>query len=112
MSSMSSSSNSTSNAGSNSGTADDGVKPQDAQTSSEKIKAQRDAKKAQVDQVRTTDLDLKNVETRQKYYLQQAEKDKKDTVALQNKLKQLKGAPKTTIPAGGTVVENIRKMRD
>ena len=110
MSSMSSSSNSDSTS-SGSGTADDGVKPQDAQTSVEKAKAQRDAKKAQVDKIRTADLDLKSINTQQDYYVQQANKNKLDISAKQKQLQQLKGAPVSAIPAGGTVAENIRKMR-
>ena len=110
-SSMSSMSSSSSDKSTDSGTADDGVKPQDAQTSVEKAKAQRDAKKAQVDKVRTTDLDLKSIKTQQDYYVQQAKKNKLDISAKQKQLQQLKGAPPSAIPAGGTVAENIRKMR-
>lgn len=107
-----SSSNSNNN-GTDSGTADDGVKPADAQTAAEKAKAQRDAKKTQIDKIRTADLDLKSVKTQQDYYIQQAKKNKLDIQAQEKQLQALKGASPSSsaIPAGGTVAENIRKMR-
>jgi hypothetical protein len=109
---MSSSSSSSGNENSgDSGTANDGVKPQDAQTSAEKMKAKRDAKKTQVDKVRTADLDLKSVKTQQDYYVQQAKKNKLDIQAQEKQLQQLKGAPASSIPAGGTIAENIRRLR-
>ena len=111
MSSMSSSNSSASGAGSDPGTANDGVKPADAQTAAEKVKAQRDAKKSQVDKIRTADLDLKGVQKQQDYFTQQAKKNKLDIGAKQKQLQQLKGAPASTVPAGGVVAENIRKMR-
>jgi hypothetical protein len=110
-SSMSSMSSSSSNSSSDTGTADDGVKPQDAQTSVEKAKAERDAKKAQVDKIRTADLDLKGVKTQQDYFLQQAKKNKLDIQAQEKQLQALKGGAASTVPAGGTVAENIRKLR-
>ena len=111
ISSMSSSSSNGSTDSTDPGTADDGVKPQDAQTAVEKSKAKRDAKKAQLDKIRTADLDLKGVKTQQAYFLQQAKKNKLDITAKQKQLQQLKGAPASTIPAGVTVAENIRKMK-
>ena len=110
-SSVSSMSSSSSDSSDDSGTADDAVKPQDAQTAVEKAKAERDAKKSQLDKIRTADLDLKGVKTQQDYFTQQAKKNKLDITAKQKQLQQLKGAPSSTIPAGGTVAENIRKMR-
>jgi hypothetical protein len=114
LSTSSSNSNSGGNSSSNStgsGTANDGVKPQDAQTAVEKAKAERDAKKAQLDKVRTADLDLKGVKSQQAYFTQQAKKNKLDITAKEKQLQQMKGAPASAIPAGGTVAENIRKMR-
>ena len=107
----SSSSSSSSDTNSDPGTADDGVKPTDAQTAVEKAKAERDAKKAQLDKIRTADLDLKGIKTQQDYFTQQAKKNKLDITAKQKQLSQLKGAPASAIPAGGTVAENIRKLR-
>ena len=107
----SSSSSSSSDTNSDPGPADDGVKPTDAQTAVEKAKAERDAKKAQLDKIRTADLDLKGVKTQQDYFMQQAKKNKLDITAKQKQLSQLKGAPASAIPAGGTVAENIRKLR-
>lgn len=98
---------------SDSGTADDGVKPDDAKTSYEKQKAEREARKKQQDLVRTAKMDLDSTKTQQDYFLTQAEKNKKDIDAKQRKLQQMKGAApgSVTVPAGGTVAENIRKLR-
>jgi hypothetical protein len=114
LSTSSSNSNSGGNSSSNStgsGTADDGVKPQDAQTAVEKAKQERDAKKSQIDKIRTADMDLKGVKTQQDYFTQQAKKNKDDIIAKQKEIQRLKGGPTPTVPAGGTVAENIRKMR-
>ena len=108
---MSSMSSNNDNSGSDAGTADNGVKPPDAQTAAEKSKAERDAKKARIDQIRTADLDLKGVKTQQDYFTQQAKKNKLDITAKQKQLQQLKGAPSSAIPAGGTIAENVRKLR-
>lgn len=93
------------------GTADDGVKPADARTAVEKNKAERAARKAKQDKIRTADLDLKGVKSQQNYFMQQAKKNKLDITAKEKQLQQMKGAPISTVPAGGTVAENIRKLR-
>jgi hypothetical protein len=87
------------------GSANDGAKPMDAMSSIEKLKAQRDAKKKQQDQVRTADLDLKSTQRQQDYYVQQGKKNKLDIQAKQKQLQALKGATPASaaIPAGGTV---------
>ena len=94
------------------GSADDGVKPDDAKTAYEKSKAERDARKTRADKVRTADMNLKGVKKQQDYFTQQAKMNKLDITAKEKQLQQLKGATTSgTTPAGGVIPENIRKRR-
>lgn len=87
------------------------VQATDAMTSVEKQKAERDAKKKRVDQIRTADLDLKGTKTQQDYFIQQAKKNKEDIRAKEKKLQQMKGGASTVVPAGGTIAELIQKIK-
>ena len=94
-----------------SGIADNGVKPADAQTAYEKSKAEREARKKQQDTIRTAALDLDTTKKQQSYFQTQTKQNKTAIQAKEKQLQQLKGAPKSIVPAGGTIAENIRKIR-
>ena len=90
--------------------ADDGNKPDDAKTAYEKSKAEREAKKAQQDNLRTAKMDLDGTKKQQSYFSAQSKKNKLDIQAKTKKVQQLSGAPKSMVPAGGTVAEIIKKV--
>jgi hypothetical protein len=92
------------NSSSDPGSANNGQKPNDAQTAYEKSKAKRDAAKQQQDSIRTATMDLKGVKTQQDYFTQQAKMNKLDITAKEKQLQQLKGATTSgTTPAGGVI---------
>jgi hypothetical protein len=93
-----------------SGTADDGVKPTDAKTAYEKSKEEREQRKKQQDTVRTAQMDLDSTKKQQTYFKAQAKQNEPAIQAKTKKLQQLKGAPPSMIPAGGTIAENIRRL--
>lgn len=109
-SSMSSSSAST-------GTADDGVKPQDAMTSIEKSKAERDARMAKNIELKQDQRTLQGDKAQDKYFEKQREVNRVSIRAQEKAIQQKKGARVSSTPSApaskpaGTVAENIRKMR-
>lgn len=93
------------------GIPDDGVKPEDAKTAYEKSKAEREARKKQQDIIRTAAADLDTTKKQQSYFQSQTKQNKTAIQAKEKKLQQLKGAPASIVPAGGTIAENIKKFR-
>ena len=92
------------------GSADDGNKPNDAKTAYEKSKADREARKKQQDVIRTATQELDSTKKQQSYFTSQTKQNKTEIQAKAKQLQQLKGAPKSIVPAGGTIAENIRKL--
>ena len=93
-----------------SGVADDGDKPDDAQTAYEKSKAEREARKNKQDQVRTATMDLDSTKKQQSYFNSQTKQNKTAIQAKERKLQLLKGAQgANVITAGGTIAEMVRK---
>jgi len=91
---------------SDTGSADDGVKPDDAKTAYEKSKAEREMRKKQQDMVRTAQMDLDSTKKQQSYFQSQTKQNKTAIQAKEKKLQSLKGARGTdVIPAGGTIAE-------
>ena len=97
--------------GTDPGSADSGTKPDDAKTAYEKSKAEREARKTQQDTIRTAAQDLDSTKKQQSYFQSQTKQNKTAIQAKEKQLQQLKGAPKSIVPAGGTIAENIRKLR-
>jgi hypothetical protein len=85
------------------GSADDGVKPDDAKTAYEKSKAEREARKKRQDVIRTATMDLDSTKKQQSYFQSQTKQNKTAIQAKEKQLQQLKGAPTSIVPAGGTI---------
>ena len=93
-----------------SGVADDGDKPDDAQTAYEKSKAEREARKQRQDSIRTATMDLDSTKKQQSYFNSQTKQNKTAIQAKERRLQSLKGAQgANVIPAGGTIAEIVRK---
>ena len=99
------------------GTSDDGVKSQDAMTSIEKSKAERDARMAKGIELKQDQKTLQGDKAQDKYFEKQREVNRVSIRAQEKAIQQKKGARFSSTPSApaskpaGTISENIRKMR-
>lgn len=99
------------------GSADDGVKPQDAMTSVEKSKAARDAKQAKDAEIKQAQKKLSGDKAQDKYFEKQREVNRVSIRAQEKDIQKQKGARVSSSPSApvsspaGRIAENIRKLR-